>query len=90
MRRLFGSRNAIPEEIKEIKKKLKRRQYYISPHYGLILKNRKEEYVIADIRFYEKKVFVPYANERTTPEETELMRILSQEQIPKRNKAYNA
>jgi hypothetical protein len=75
-------------EVEEIKAKLEARGYYISPNYGLILENKNDELVIADIRKCEKLIVLPHHNEVETKEARNLIGILGEE-IPFRNKPRN-
>jgi len=81
------SRKNVFEEIKE---KLTRRGYYISDNYGLILKNKDDESAIADIRYFEKKVVLPYWNDIETVEVKNLRTILREEGITLRDKQANS
>jgi len=42
--------------------------YYVSPKYGLILEHENDETAVADIRYCEKLVVLPYWNKKETEE----------------------
>lgn len=72
--------------VQEIKDGLINKGYSISTNYGLILENRDNEYVLADIRFCEERVVLPWWNEIETEKVRKLREILLQEHIPFRDK----
>jgi hypothetical protein len=76
---------------KSIREKLVKREYFIvdgdySRPFGLILKNKEDESVIADIRYCEKKIVLPHWNKIETKEVKNLRAILIREKIHFRDK----
>jgi len=69
----------------EIKVKLEKRGYSVSPNYGLILKNEDDESAIADIRFFERRIVLPWwyliEHKKETEEVRNLRKVLIQEGI---------
>ncbi|VVB83457.1 Uncharacterised protein [uncultured archaeon] len=64
-----------------VRKTLEDKGYYVTREYGLILKTKESEEVIADVRYKEEKVVLPYWNGKESKEVSKLRRILLQETI---------
>jgi hypothetical protein len=60
--------------------------YYVSPNYGLIMERKSDEYVLADIRLFEKKVVLPPISDLNDQKNKDLSDSEKEEIIEKREK----
>jgi hypothetical protein len=66
--------------------KIRKRGYYVSPNYGLIMERECDGYILADIRFSEKKVVLPIIPDLNDQKNKKLSDYEKEKLIEKRDK----